>query len=250
MDPKRFDTLTRTLSAGKAVPPTRRAVLATLAAALVAVGSGHVPAAAKKRKCKGGTLKCNKVCVDPQNDFSNCGTCGNVCGQGQSCDGGTCVGGGGGGDCDPPCGFNAVCQDGACVAAANRCPAPFDCPDPFGGPAPVCGTVAGPGGGTCGCFASTEGNNVCLNETDSDGEFIDSATLVPCTDSQECRDTVGFHFYCRAVTTSPSGKTCGSEVSRCWPECDNPSVGFAKQERSGKRATAARRKQARDKQRR
>ena len=103
------------------------------------------------------------------------------------------------------------------------CPAAFTCPDPFGGPAPVCGTVAGNGGGTCGCYLSTEGNTICVNETDSDGEFLNADDLQACSSTQECRETVGFHFFCKAVTKSPSGKTCGSTVSRCWPECDNRS---------------------------
>ncbi len=193
-----------------------------------------------------GTGGCTPSCADKACGDDGCnGSCG-TCPDGQTCrDNGTCVPGGGGGECDPACGFNQQCQDGTCVAAANICPAPFDCPDPFGGPAPVCGTVAGPGGGTCGCFASTEGNNVCLNETDGDGEFLNPEFFVPCDSSQQCRDTVGFHFYCRAVTTSPSGKLCGEAISRCWPECDNPAVAFAKQERKSARTTAARRKQRR-----
>ena len=125
--------------------------------------------------------------------------------------------------CEPACAFNQVCQDGACVAAPNVCPAAFNCPDPFGGPAPVCGKVAGDNG-DCGCITTTEGNNVCVNQTDGHGGFIDASKLHTCASSQECRDTVGFHFYCAAVTRSPSGKLCGSSVSRCWPECDNPSV--------------------------
>ena len=125
-------------------------------------------------------------------------------------------------DCAPACDFNQVCQDGACVAAPNVCPAAFACPDPFGGPAPVCGTVAGAKGGDCGCIKTTEGNNVCVNQTDEQGNFLDSSKLRTCASSQQCRDTVGFHFYCAAVTRSPSGKLCGSDVPRCWPECDNP----------------------------
>jgi hypothetical protein len=120
---------------------------------------------------------------------------------------------------------------------ANQCPTAFTCPDPFGGPAPVCGKVAGPKGGTCGCYLSTEKTTICVNETDSNGEFLDANTLKPCSSTQECRETVGFHFFCKAVTTSPSGKTCGSTVSRCWPECDAPTVTGALMVR----ATASRR---------
>ena len=102
--------------------------------------------------------------------------------------------------------------------------------------------MAGNGGGTCGCFLSTEGNTICVNETDSDGEFLNADDLQPCSSTQECRETVGFHFFCRAVTTSPSGKTCGSTVSRCWPECDAPTVTVAHHERTAAGKHARRRR--------
>jgi hypothetical protein len=218
MDPTRFDTLIRGLSRAAAPVPTRRAVLATLAAALVAVGSGHVPAAAKKKKCKGGTLKCNKVCIDPQTDVSNCGTCGNVCGQGQSCDGGTCVGGGGG-DCVPSCGFNTVCEGGTCVAAANICAGPTGICN--ADPTP-CGTAAT--GETCGCEATVEGNTFCANA-------VDACTTVECTSSQDCFE-VGFHFFCQEAKTNANGQFCGCGFGTatgkvCVAECDNPNVNFA-----------------------
>ncbi len=127
------------------------------------------------------------------------------------------------GKCKPKCGFNQVCQSRTCNAAPSVCPTPFVCTDPFGGPAPVCGHVAGDNG-DCACVLTAEGNNVCVNETDGNGNDIDYTTLQTCTTSQDCRDTVGFHFFCLAVTTSPMGHTCGSDASRCWPECDNPGV--------------------------
>lgn len=43
-----------------------------------------------KKKCKGGTLKCGKVCVTASTDAGNCGDCGNRCGSGQACVGGAC----------------------------------------------------------------------------------------------------------------------------------------------------------------
>lgn len=235
MDPQRFDTLTRSLSAGAAASPTRRSVLATLAAGVVAVGGWHAPAAeAKKKKCKGGKIKCNKVCIDPQTDGSNCGSCGNVCGQGQRCDSGTCVGGGGG-DCDPPCGFNTVCEGGACVAAADICAGPTGICD--ADPTP-CGTSAT--GETCGCESTVEGNNFCANA-------VDACTDVECTSSQECRDTVGFHFYCQEAKLSQQfpGQFCGCGFGTatgrvCVAECDNPNVAVAqapaKAHRRGRRS--------------
>jgi hypothetical protein len=246
MDPKRFDTLTRTLSAGTAPVPTRRTVLATLAAALVAVGSGHVPAVAKKKKCKGGKLKCNKVCIDPQTDFANCGTCGNVCGQGQTCDGGTCVGGGGGGDCDPPCGSNTVCEGGNCFPADDICAGPTGICD--ADPTP-CGTSAT--GETCGCEQTVEGNNVCVDGANP------CPNVVECTTSQDCEEALGFHFFCQDAKLSVNfpGQFCGCGFGTatgkvCVAECDNPNVAFAKQARTGKRTTAARRKRARGRRQR
>lgn len=185
-----------------------------------------------------GTGECTPSCGDKQCGTDGCnGSCG-TCPQGQICrDNGTCVPGGGGGGCNPACGFNQECQNGTCVAAANRCSPGFVCSG-FGGDPPVCGTVAGNPGGPCGCVPSTEGNNVCINQTDSDGDFILADTLVTCDSSQQCRDTVGFHFYCRKPLQNENGLFCGDSIGRCWPECDNPSTGFAHQERRGKHKTS------------
>ncbi len=72
--------------------------------------------------------------------------------------------------------------------------------------APVCGSE--PGGGTCDCHRTTEGNNFC-------GGMIDScASLRPCTSTQDCRESVGFHFSCQAA----DGGACGQV---CVPECAN-----------------------------
>jgi hypothetical protein len=239
MDPQRFDTLTRTLSAGAKAPPTRRAVLATLAA-VVAVGGGHAPAAAKKKKCKrkSGKLKCDGVCIDPQTDVTNCGSCGNVCGQGQRCDGGTCVGGGGGGCDGVECPANTVCENGTCVAAPDRCGGPTGICDADGTP---CGTSAT--GETCTCERTVEGNNVCVDGANA------CPQVVECTSSQDCEEALGFHFFCQEAKLSVNfpGQFCGCGFGTatgkvCVAECDNPNVAFAKQARNGKRA---RRKQRR-----
>ena len=234
MDPTRFDTLSRSL-VQRTAAPTRRSVLATLAASLGALGSPLIPAQAKrkKKKCKGGKLKCSGGCIDPQTDFANCGTCGNVCGGGQTCDGGTCVdggGGGGGGACDPPCGFNTVCADGTCVAAADICSGPTGICD--ADPTP-CGTSAT--GETCGCEQTVEGNNVCVDGANP------CPNVVECTSSQDCRDTLGFHFYCQEAKRSQQfpGQFCGCGFGTatgrvCVAECDNPDVAFANTTRKRK----------------
>jgi hypothetical protein len=235
MDPTRFDTLTRTLTRGTAPVPTRRAVLAMVAAALVAVGR-HVPAAAKKKKCKGG-LKCNKVCIDPQTDGNNCGSCGNVCGQGQRCQGGTCGGGGGGGDCGD-CPANTVCENGTCVAAPDRCAGPTGICDADGTP---CGTAAT--GETCTCERTVEGNTVCVDGANA------CPQVVECTSSQDCEEALGFHFFCQDAKLSVNfpGQFCGCGFGTatgkvCVAECDNPNVAVAKQARNGKRARGQQRR--------
>ncbi|MCC6313566.1 MAG: hypothetical protein IT337_06100 [Thermomicrobiales bacterium] len=195
MDPTRFDALARIFGSRA----SRRSALAMLALTIpeAAAAKKNGKKHGKKKRCKTGQKRCGKKCVRILTDAANCGKCGKACGA------------------------NLVCQNGDCVAAASVCPAAFTCQDPFGGPAPVCGSVAG--GGTCGCYTSTEGNNVCLNES-TGGVDIDASTLQKCTSTQDCRKAVGFHFYCRAVTRSPSDNLCGSADSRCWPECDNPNV--------------------------
>lgn len=202
-------------------------------------------------------------CFDLLNDPAHCGLCGTACAAGQTCQGGRCTGSGNctpncagkacgadngcgdicalgscpsgqtcrndgvcvAGGCNPACGYNTTCQGNVCVPQPNHCPTPFVCAG-FGGDAPVCGSVVGPGGvvGSCGCYSSTEGNAICVNQVEASGEEISFSDLVPCNSSQDCRNTVGLHWFCRAVNRNGSGQTCGSAVGRCWPECDSPSV--------------------------
>lgn len=86
----------------------------------------------------------------------------------------------------------------------DRCPVSAPAPN-----SPTCGMSAE--GEACTCTRATEGNNICVN-------FIDQScdTLRSCTNTKECRDTVGFHFFCQAAGTG----SCGQ---RCVPECDNTS---------------------------
>ena len=264
MDPTRFDTVIRTF--GTHPRPTRRTVLATLAV-LAAAGGSHLPATeARGKRCrrKSGKLKCNGACIDPQTDFSNCGTCGNVCGQGQTCQGGTCIGGGGctpecagkecgsdgcGGSCGS-CADGQTCQGGTCVGGGGNacdgvdCPANYVCeggncvpaPDRCGGPTGICNADPTPcgtsaTGETCGCERTVEDNNVCVNAGDN------VCTGVECTSTQDCEDALGFHFFCQEAKTNAQGQFCGCGFGTatgrvCVPECDNPNVAFAAQERS------------------
>ncbi|NTX63199.1 DUF4215 domain-containing protein [Myxococcus sp. CA051A] len=44
--------------------------------------------------CEPPRIVCGEVCVDPRTDNNNCGACGNVCGEGNACAAGVCVGSG------------------------------------------------------------------------------------------------------------------------------------------------------------
>ena len=176
MDEHRFDALARALGAGGS---RRRALglLAGAAVSLAGVaedvaaghgrrtgrgngrgdsqaraGSGHgnakvgdrgrndaVRPAKKKKKCKGGTVRCGRKCVSLLVDPAHCGGCDSVCVAGQRCQAGHCTCGGSscGGCCDgnscqpgsdlSACGGNgaacAVCATGAtCDGSGCVCP--------------------------------------------------------------------------------------------------------------------------------
>lgn len=72
--------------------------------------------------------------------------------------------------------------------------------------APACGTE--PGGIICDCHLAVEGNNFCGGQVDK----CDS--LQPCGSTQDCRDSVGFHYVCQAA----KGGACGQV---CVPVCEN-----------------------------
>lgn len=104
-------------------------------------------------------------------------------------------------------GHNQV-PNGGGGTPSDQCPVAGVCnADP-----PVCGT--GADGKPCGCDRATEGNTVCL-------AFVESCeSFASCTSTQDCRDSVGFHFFCQAEKTNGAGIPCGCG-GRCLPECDN-----------------------------
>ena len=242
MDPTRFDELTRSIVARTTQTPTRRGLLAILAGGLLATVGLNRPETAAKHKHHhhhhgggGGGGGCLPTCAGAECGSDGCGgSCGS-CGEGQTCDGGLCVdggGGGGGGACDPPCGFNTVCADGTCVAAADICSGPTGICD--ADPTP-CGTSAT--GETCGCEQTVEGNNVCVDGANP------CPNVVECTSSQDCRDTLGFHFYCQEAKLSQQfpGQFCGCGFGTgtgrvCVAECDNTDVVFRHPTRQKRRA--------------
>ena len=145
MDSRRFDRLVRSLGR----PASRRGALGLVIGGLALLAEAAPGVAKHKKRCKGGKLKCARVCIDPQADFNNCGACGNVCGPGQRCQAGACTGG-------PPitcteqpdltdCGSGRQCSGGVCATPPNcgvapeRCASALDC----------CGNVCDPAGHTC-----------------------------------------------------------------------------------------------------
>lgn len=110
-------------------------------------------------------------------------------GKGNGKGGGGNGGGNGGGGTNPPA------------------PRPPDmCPVSAQYGAPACGTE--PGGIICDCHLAVEGNNFCGGQVDS------CASLQPCSSTQDCRDSVGFHYVCQAQ----KGGACGQV---CVPVCEN-----------------------------
>ena len=71
--------------------------------------------------CDSNELFCGDECIDVEYDNDNCGSCGNSCIEGDSCEGGACVGIGA---------CNACAEDseeGACKSENDACDADPDC---------------------------------------------------------------------------------------------------------------------------
>jgi hypothetical protein len=141
MDAQRFDCLTLKLSSAL----SRRRFGSVLAALGLAAGfGGALESEGKKKKgknkkpkkCKKGTIKCGKKCVNPKNNALNCGRCGQRCGISRACVDGQCQTGCPGdqilchelcvdpsdnvdhcGRCNNPCADPLTCVDGKCVCA-------------------------------------------------------------------------------------------------------------------------------------
>ena len=127
---------------------------------------------------------------------------------------------------------------------ADRCGGPVGICD--ADPTP-CGTSAT--GEICGCERTVEGNTVCVDGANA------CPQIVECTSTQDCRDALGFHFFCQEAKQSQKvpGQFCGCGFGTatgrvCVAECDNADA-FAAEARTGKGAKA-RGKRVRGKQRR
>lgn len=170
MDHLRFDTITRVIGSRRSL------VGAVVAAMTLATGSRPETFAKKKKKkkpCKGGTIKCGKVCVNASTDPQNCGGCGTRCGNGQACASGSCTSSGPGacptdqvrcsglcvdprsdrqncGACGVSCGTGETCSSGQCRAASGYpCTTVQDCGGNYRGVVCV--------DGQCACEKPAEG---------------------------------------------------------------------------------------------
>lgn len=79
------------------------------------------------------------------------------------------------------------------------------CPVAANTNAPVCGNDPD---GECSCHRVVECNTFCS------GQLSTCAKLRACTNTADCRESVGFHFVCQAS----DGGACGQV---CVPECEN-----------------------------
>ena len=127
MDGQDFDQWTRSLSGSI----SRRILVGTPLAGLLAwVAGSEVEAkggkgkGGKGKKCDQGQTRCDKTCVDLQQNNDHCGSCGTACTTGGSrCCAGACTDTGSDrqncGACGNLCGEGLVCSNGTCD---KQCP--------------------------------------------------------------------------------------------------------------------------------
>ncbi len=174
---------------------------------------------------------CNGVCVDPQNDPTNCGNCGVACAQGEYCSQGACASTCGGGTtacngkcvdtnvdpancgaCGTPCQQGEVCSLGTCgvqcAGGTTKCDA--DCVD-----LQTNGTHCGTCGNTCKagevCAAGA-----CVGQCPDGSINCNTACVNLLTDKTNCG---GCGKACAAGEDCLSGKcgVCDSATT----DCDN-----------------------------
>jgi hypothetical protein len=229
MDRRTFDDLVRAIAF-----PSRRSVRTAAATAVVAAlfgnraadeafAKGHKPshradarrhdrgrvqASRKKRrkkKCKGGTAKCGKQCVNTTSDEENCGTCGHACGARTTCCSGACVDTAvdenNCGECGNECEPDGSCQGGECVLACGGTICHFDNASAY-----CLGDTCALGSCHAG-WVNCDGNSNTGCETDV------------MTDVVNCG---GCNTRCNAVNGTPScvGGTCGIRCHDGLADCD------------------------------
>ena len=141
----------------------------------------HAPVLAekkKKKKCKGGTLKCGKkLCVNASTDAQNCGACGRRCGTGQACVRGVCTTTG-----------PVACPSGQ-IRCGGRCVDPGSDEAHCGGCDQACQGDLTCLNGTCGCADSGDtlcDGNLCVDILTDDAHCGGCANA-PCGDGKRCQ---------------------------------------------------------------
>lgn len=160
----------------------------------------------KKKKCKAGTIKCGKSCVDPRTNALNCGGCGTRCGNGRACVKGKCQTGcpqeqilcgalcvdprnddDHCGDCATACQGELTCSDGHC-----GCDSGARCGDECCGANETCqGSTCVPVG--CGANQRSCGGGVCIPDD-----------IEHCCNNADCGDPNAFNQI-----------TCDTSTHRC-----------------------------------
>lgn len=125
--------------------------------------------------CGSGQMMCSSGCKDLSTDQQNCGTCGNACAAGQTCQGGQCL-----------CSAGLLACGGSCVASdATHC----------GGCSTMCAS-----GQVC-------ANNACAASC--------PAGQAQCTDGACVPPTGGTALHCGGCNPCPDGSVCNGGVCGC-----------------------------------
>lgn len=162
--------------------------------------------------CAPGLTYCGGRCVDFKTDSNNCGSCGRVCSDGQTCVNGTCSGGGN--ECDPgltKCEFacvNLLSDKLNCGSCGNACAAGTTCVN-----------------GTCtsadGCYGGQVKCDGICREISQDPSNCGACGVV-CGPGQNCvggvcQDAEGGGG-CPGVDLMWDGQNCGACGNVCPPQ--------------------------------
>jgi hypothetical protein len=210
MDAQRFDRLTRRFS----MLLSRRRLGGLMAFATLSTGvtiSQVIETSAKKKKgnknkhrkkCKNGTVKCGKTCVNTRNNALHCGQCGQRCGENRACVDGECQTG-----CP---GDQILCH--------QLCVDPNDNEEHCGGCNSPCNGELTCISGECGCAEGTRCGNQCV-DTETDDEHCGSCDN-PCGSGERC---VGGD--CVPALCGPDEIDCGG--GNCIPDHEHACCGQA-----------------------
>ena len=167
----------------------RRLAVALVACSLFAAACSGSKSSSSSSSCKGSSIACGDVCVDPTSDNKNCGSCGNACGTGTACSNRICA---------VSCGIWQVNCGGTCInpnTDRSHCGATGTCTELEAGEACAEGQVCSSGACTQSC---STGWTVC-----------------PTTDPTYCADLTYDSNNCGTCgTVCPSGSACSGGTCR------------------------------------